>query len=1134
MNVHTAGPSPHSRPHPVHGRIQYSALDLVAILNRGRPAGDRIDPPTQEQIEIIEGPLEPTVVIAGAGSGKTTVIGQRVLFLVANGLAEAESILGLTFTRKAVAELAGRIRTNLREFRLKTGQATRPDALIGLDVPTVQTYNSYAAGLVAEYGMSIGIEDDTTVLDEASAIRLAGTVVDSATTRQVPDGTSRTALITNIRQLSGQMDEHLVTPEALTGYIYSCYATFFAEQDLSAAVKRKRIDKTAKADFAARLDAGLAASAAQRHRGRAQLDALVDLVCEFDASDVITRLREKQLIANLVAGYREAKRAHSAMEFSDQVAFAQTIMLRDSQALAAERARWSIVLLDEYQDTSDTQVRLLRRLFSGLAVTAVGDPRQAIYGWRGASAGNISEFGHQFMIDGSRPANERNLSISWRNPKRVLRAANAIAAQIAGTSPGSELRAPDEPDSAGHPGPLQAWKDGSVTPCLTTGAVEPNLGSDLMAGMVGWLAKCAGSRAVLCRKSSQMFEAAAALRAAGLEVHLVGSAGALDDPFVADVVAALTVIADPTAGGEAMRLLTGRCARLGPADIAAFERLRRSRNTRLEELYPDAAEAAQLGIVEVLDELCEPVAEQTTLRADLDASGLSGAARRRIARLARRLRRLRQLHLPVPALLREIARVLGIDAEVSALGPARAEPHRIALDVFVSAATSRLAQEPGTDAVEFLDWLTVAAQNSGLDAPDEAIDKDSGAVIVMTIHKSKGLEFDNVAIPHLTEGDLPGKPRSSLGWLSAGELPYPLRGDRASFPDLDLATNSFRTTKDLKEQYADALAAHYEAEERRLAYVAVTRAQRNLWLGAATFTTRQRPNALSAYLLEAGAALGWEELELPGADDGPPERHESYVWPPPADEERLAFRAGKLRRLRQAPVPSLHELAAVDAATPGRLARVASDLLADTAADANTRLPQRMSATAAVALTEDREAFTAELARPMPHGPVPAAALGTAFHTWVENYFGQATLQDFDDAESKRGLPAALAGRFNRLKETFLASEFAERTPLAVEQPFELRLGTGDTAVQVPGKIDAIFAAGDGIEIVDWKTGHSTAGAELRAKSVQLSVYALAVAQMDRFAGVPVSAAFFYLADDTVLRPERLLTAAELHEALTA
>lgn len=115
------------------------------------------------------------------------------------------------------------------------------------------------------------------------------------------------------------------------------------------------------------------------------------------------------------------------------------------------------------------------------------------------------------------------------------------------------------------------------------------------------------------------------------------------------------------------------------------------------------------------------------------------------------------------------------------------------------------------------------------------------------------------------------------------------------------------------------------------------------------------------------------------------------------------------------------------------------------------------------------------------------------------------------------------------LKATFLASDWANRIPAYLEVPVETRIGP----VVVRGRIDAVFRNSTGAwDLVDWKTGRRPPAGALKAKSIQLAAYRLA---WSRLKGVPldqVQAAFFYVGDNSVVRPHDLSTAAELEEIL--
>lgn len=1131
----------------------YTALRLADIIG--------VPPPTEEQQRIIEGPLDTAVVIAGAGSGKTTVIAQRVVYLVANGIVDAESILGLTFTRKAVGELNERIRKLLHRFREAEGVRRGATDLPGIDVPTVTTYNSFAAGIVADHGVRIGVEPESRLLDIADAMALAGTVVDAATDREIPPRIARSTVIDQILSLSSQINEHLQTPEAVIDHLDDCIDGFLVGEAfaaLLASVRKKRIPREEKeqlideaAALAARAGLG-EAPAGPRSLARAEDPArreLLDLLVGRDiAPDPLVPLVSKRRIAVLSRRYLDLKRADSAMEFSDQVAFAHRIMTEVPAVRDIERARWRVVMLDEYQDTSDSQFELLRTVFSGLPVMAVGDPRQSIYGWRGASARNIGEFPLHFRSPDGTPARALSLSTSWRNDVEVLAVANRLAAELPDADPADALTA----SPVAGPGRV----DISATP----GEPDAEYGSDQWAALAQWMTgigeeEPAWTRAVLCRKRSQFAPVVHALTAAGIDVHIAGSTGMLDDPFVADAHSALQAIVDPGAGDHAMRLLSGTVCGLGASDIAALDRFTRRRSRRLRERLapagdgdrgtaaPEGGEAAcpvaeieDITLVEGIDDLLT-----TTAQAEARAVGLSAAALRRITRLAAALRSLRRSTTTIPGLVREVVRELDIDTEVEALPTAAAQVHRASLDAFVSLAIDYSAQHPEGTARTFLDWVAVLESKDALANPEG--EQDPAAVTVMTIHSSKGLEFDAVAIPDCVEGDLPTGLRETKGWLASGALPYPLRGDRAKLPSFDIVARGGCSSKEFKEWLAvdvqPRLTEHHLTEERRLAYVAVTRARSRLWLGAALYATRAAANEFSPFLREAMEVLGRDESELPeAADDG--ERTVApivgFPWPM-IDTERRDRRHAHLERLRarRGEHPDLRTLAesAADPEVRSIAARVIALDEARTGDGEGFTLPARLSTTGIVAFLGDPTGFAASTSRPMPYAPNEAAGLGTAFHTWVENYYGQAALGDVDDESAGVALSGTARRRLGELTEIFMASEFARLEPAEIELPFELVLERSDgTAIHVPGKIDAVFRTPEGIRVVDWKTAQAPGEDTLGTMAVQLSVYALALSRMSEYAGIPDEAEFYFLGSDRVVRAPRLLDAEELLAAL--
>ncbi len=195
-------------------------------------------------------------------------------------------------------------------------------------------------------------------------------------------------------------------------------------------------------------------------------------------------------------------------------------------------------------------------------------------------------------------------------------------------------------------------------------------------------------------------------------------------------------------------------------------------------------------------------------------------------------------------------------------------------------------------------------------------------------------------------------------------------------------------------------------------------------------------------------------------------------------------------------------------------------LLAEQAAAANPKreveLPVHLSASRLVQLAADPVALAEQIRRPMPGEPRPQSRRGTAFHAWLEERFRAETLVDMWDLPGASDEDAAPDEELPRLKETFLASVWANRTPEAVEVDVE----TPVAGVVLRGRIDAVFRRPDGgYDVVDWKTGRPPTGDRLRAAAMQLAVYRLAWARLHGLPIEQVGAAFFYASTGQTVRP---------------
>jgi DNA helicase-2/ATP-dependent DNA helicase PcrA len=1082
----------------------------------------RLPAPTREQAAIISAPVGPLLVVAGAGSGKTETMAGRVVWLVANDYLRPDQVLGLTFTRKAAGELAHRVRARLGQLRHRLGG---DDLAAG--EPTISTYHAFAARILTEHGVRAGFEPTARLLTEAARWQFVDALVRSYAGDMSGVTFAPSTVTDAVLALAGELAEHLVGPDEV-------------------------------ARWTGRFTAELAAPPGRVYAGVRQLRERQQL-----------RLR----LLPLVRAYQERKREAEALDFGDQLARAAVVARDHPEVGAVERERFPVVLLDEYQDTSHAQVVLLRALFgAGHPVTAVGDPCQSIYGWRGASTGTLDRFPELFTTADGRDAPVRKLTTSWRNRPEILAVANRLAEPLraAGARVARLTAAPDPAAPVG----------GATVRCTLRESYLAEAGwiADQLAA--AW--RSAGrppttaarpTTAVLIRRRDQIPPIEAALRARGLPVEVVGLGGLLDTPEVRDVVCTLRVLADPTDGASLVRLLTGARWRIGPRDLVALHR--RARQLAAERTGAGAGPAAGAE-PEIVPDRLAGAALSEALADPGEPAGYSRAGQQRLRRYARELAGLRRrLDQPLPDLVVDVERSIGLDVEVAVRAGTLAADAGLArghLDALGEVAGRFATEAPGAALSAFLAYLAAAEEEErGLAAGE--VEVVEGAVQILTAHAAKGLEWDVVAVAGLTAQVWPPPARSSDHYLQGlGVLPFPLRGDAAELPRLGLedATDQPGVER-ARKAFEAAWQEHDEREERRLAYVAVTRARRLLlasgyWWGAGV----KRPRGGSGFLREladrcragAGTLDGWAPEPAAGAANPTDALVASAVWPTdPLGDRRVGMEqaAGLVRA-------AIADLRAAGATGPGPVQPALPGLgLADPPADPESQrwaeevtvllaerdrraartgavdvtLPVQLSVSQLVALRQDPQALARSLRRPMPGPPDPYARRGTAFHAWLEQHFRGDRLLDPDELPGAADAEAASDERLGQLREAFLGSEWGDRVPCEVEVPFVtvLRAGAdprGGGRVVVRGRMDAVFRADDGsFEVVDWKTGRPPSGPAAEAAAVQLAAYRLAWAEL---AGVPVSrvrAGFHYVADAVTVRPTDLLDADQLAALVT-
>ena len=1050
-----------------------SPLEIAAAL---RTVDSKVSDPTPEQIAIISAPLEPAVVIAGAGSGKTETMSARVLWLVANKIVRPDEILGLTFTRKAAGELSIRVRKRLRQLK----EAGLLDKNLALDT-SITTYHSYAGRIMSEHAIRLGIDATSDPLGDAALWQMASDIVRNWPDESFTNESAVTTVIDDVIGLAKLVLEHQVSFDDI----------------------RREDEKTL----------------AELHR--------IGGTANEEVRKVVRTAQQRIAILPMVQEFLKRRIDEQQLSFDDQMSIAARIAETFAEACELERAKYKVVLLDEYQDTSQSQVRMLSALFGkGHPVMAVGDPCQAIYTWRGASAGTIGTFAKYFPKSAGQSGAELfNLSITFRNDKKILEIANSISDQIRSTS---TVRVdPLRPRDTAGDGEI-AYGVFETLDAEAQGIAEYFHKHWFAPERIAIEEEKRTSFAVLVRKRSQISKIESALRERNIPTEVIGVGGLIYVAEVADVLSLMKVVTNPEAGTALMRHLTGPRLALGAKDVAALGAYSRRRAKSVHEDShsfiakiaagnPDSAEADDLFVGSLIDALDEIDQCDNESRKEFSDVGFT-----RLSRFAADLRRLRsRAGGSIIDLITEIENYLNLDLEVSLRDGTR--NGRRHLERFLDEA-SKFSRSGGSISA-FIEWLDVTSKKEG-GLKSGAPEVRSDVVQLLTIHTAKGAEWDFVAIPGLAEGTFPSTYTNDPdNWITnEKQIPFVLRGDGDELPVFSLAqcTKDSEASKVIKE-YAQLCAAIKKQEEIRLGYVAVTRARTHLLCTTSWWRDGARsvdPSELFAHVADVADKRGGVLLShVDAPEDGsrnPIEINpDSAYWPrDPLGDRRAAFDAAV----------ALVEKSQPHTFTPGadeNLNSWISDAQALIAEVKNrnsptieVELPARISTSTLVALHENPEALALAIRRPIPRSQDPYSRRGTQFHAWVEKQFSAMTL--FDDIDLDYFDPIEEDGKLEDLKKAWQSSAYANRTPAAIEVPFESVVA----GILIRGRIDAVYETPDGFEVVDWKTGSKQLG---ESAAIQLAMYRLAWARLKKIDVSKVSAAFHYVPTSVTDRRADLL-----------
>jgi superfamily I DNA/RNA helicase/RecB family exonuclease len=692
------------------------------------------------QQSVVRHPGGPLLVLAGPGTGKTTTLVEAIVDRVERRGASPDSVLALTFSRKAAEQLRDRVTARLGRT-------------IGTTLSS--TFHSFAYGLVRRY--------------------------------------SPTDLYAAPLRLLSAPEQDVILQELLAGN----RGTGLWPADLDEALATR--------GFAREVQAVLSRA---REKGLDPVD-LKELGQQADAPELVAA-------AAFMQQYHVILDDQSSIDYPELVY--RAVLLAEQPAIRAElRQRFRHVFVDEYQDTDPSQVRLLQALAGdGRDLTVVGDPDQSIYAFRGAEVRGILDFPRDFPRHDGSPADRVALRVTRRFGPRLLRLSRAVVSGLGTTGAIDAATFTAFRNPAAEPGGAAAGRADVLT--FDTERAETEHVADLLRRAhlergLPW-----SQMAVLVRSGRTTIpRLRRALSAAGVPVEVASDDTPLvQEPAVLPLLDALRAVVDltnddPTAAGylgpdRVESLLGSPVGGLDATEVRALARALRARD-KLKLAAPSEDEPTAPAVLRSSSELLR----DAVMRPD-SLEGLRERGASRTLALARLLQRARA-RLDGGATAEEVLWLLWSGTDwprrlrhgVDLGGQAARLAHRDldAVCALFEVAARAEEQRGHTSVRTFLESLR-AQQIPGDTLAERGVHGD--AVRLLTAHRSKGLEWRFVVVSHVQDGSWPDtRRRASL--LHADRI-----GSDGILPPLSMQA--------------------VLAEERRLFYVACTRARERLLVTA--------------------------------------------------------------------------------------------------------------------------------------------------------------------------------------------------------------------------------------------------------------------------------------------------------------
>ena len=909
----------------------------------GAPApGIQLNPEQRAAVHHGEGPL---VVVAGAGTGKTRVITERIRHLLdTQPELTGKEILGLTFTDKAAGEMKRRVVAAARDRG--EAEAERAEAV------TLSTFHSFCNTLLQEIDPDLKPIDK---IDHWILLRRNLPLLQLEHYRRLAEPGQ---FLGDFVDFFSRCQDELVTPDDYQKYASEQAETFARVRGAMEEDERRIRDE--------------------------EIAKIQEIARAYRASDLL--LRERKLLT-----------------FGTQIMDAVQHLKANDSLRETLRGRYRHILVDEFQDTNIAQLELLWLLGGDRPnLVVVGDHRQAIYRFRGASFGSFTIFLNRFASGSAAARQEllRPLTLNYRSAGRILR--------VAGQAISHNEKPTNIPEY-----PLTAVReDGDKVRIVTHETADSE--AQWIAGELERLHR-AGAKwrtfAVLYRSHGHRDKLVDALKTRKIP-FVIKNLSILSHRLVRDLIAYLRLIDQLSDDVACARVLAMPAWGLEPADLARLlERAAKGKGVSLWDTMQAAkAEPPFSGGGRDLGALVELVTE--------------------LRKKARKL--------TAGELFDELAEVL----EISTAAASEDRKYFDRLAQFVREWQPKSETQRLKEFVEYLDYFEQAGGSINLE-------QESGdAVQLMTVHAAKGLEFDHVYILRLVHRSFP-----------AGEKPRVLEFP----PEL------------MKEEQPQG--SFQIQEERRLFYVAVTRARHRLTLNTVV-NKRSKPSPfLDDILMEA--QIKRRDIEqiapAPSKEAAAPTETEPALFELPERRARVGSRIGEWAASYRPPVPEPLEI------SPSGIGTLES-------------CPQK---------------FLFSNVWKLRGGPAAAMSFGSVMHNTIKYFIGELAKGHplpFEEVARKFELEWTSAGFEDDYQEqeykkdglaqlgVFHASTLASPpNVIAQEKTFSLPM---DNNVVLTGRMDQVNRLGPGEEeIVDYKTGRPRSEEKAR-KDVQLSAYALAAREV--------------------------------------